>query len=233
MEEHRTIFTADVEDYSGRNGHNQAKLQEALVGALDYAGRSAKLDPDEWKRQRQGDSQFVVLPPKTDPVVVLGPFVKALARFLRKQQTAAFRIRVRLAVHEGPIRLDGANGYPGDHAVQPARLVDARPLRDALAACPEACLGVIVSDRVFADYVGQRPNSPRRDQFRRVDVKEKKQRYVGYIHIPGHNVHALDLSPAEPVQPDVKHPAPVVNVSGAGANVAMYGSQTNHQTFER
>ncbi len=233
MEEHRTMFVADVEDYSSRNGHNQAKLQAALVGALDYAGRAANLDPLDWDRQKQGDGQFVVFPPKTDPVIVIGPFVKALAKFLRKQQTATLRIRVRLAIHEGPIRLDGANGYPGDHAVQPARLVSAQPLRDALATCPEACLGVIVSDRVFADYIGQRPNSPRRDRFRRVDVEEKKQRYVGYIHIPGHNVHALDLPPAAPVRPDVKHPAPVVNVSGTGANVAMYGPQTNHQTFGR
>ncbi|MGI5268423.1 hypothetical protein ACQEUU_04675 [Nonomuraea sp. CA-218870] len=233
MEEHRIMLVADVEDYSSRNGHDQAKLQAALVGALDHAGRAAKLGILGWDRQKQGDGQFVVLPPRTDPVSVLSPFVKALSKYLRHKQTATFRIRVRLAIHEGPIQLDGANGYPGDHAVQPNRMVGAQPLRAALAACPEAYLGVIVSERIFTDYIGQRPGSPRRDRFRRVDVEEKKNRYVGYIHVPGHNVHAVDISSTIPPGPDIERTLPVLNISGAGANVAMYGDQTNHQTFGR
>jgi hypothetical protein len=233
MEEHRIMLVADVEDYSSRNGHDQAKLQATLVDALDYAGRSANLEILDWDRQKQGDGQFVILPPKTDPVAVLRPFVKALSKYLRHKQTATFRIRVRLAIHEGPIQLDGANGYPGDHAVQPNRLVGAQPLRAALAACPQAYLGVIVSERVFMDYIGQRPGSPRRDRFRRVDVEEKKNRYVGYIHVPGHNVHAVDISPTVPPRPDIERTAQALNISGAGANVAMYGDQTNHQTFGR
>ncbi|MER7504815.1 hypothetical protein AB0L05_29035 [Nonomuraea pusilla] len=232
MEEHRVILAADVEDYTGRNRHDQGRLQAALVGALDIAGTAAQLRVADWDRQKQGDGQYVVLPAGTDPATVLGPFVKALSKHLRKQQTATFRIRVRLAVHEGLLSLDGANGYPGDHGVQPSRLVDAQPLRDALASCPEAALGVIVSERVFNDHIGQRPGSPRRDQFRRVDFEAKNRPYVGYIRVPGHNVHALAL-PSAAAQPDPRPPASGLNITGMGSNVAVNGPQTNHQTFGR
>lgn len=231
MEEHRLILVTDVEDYSSSPGEGQFGLQLALVRSLDRAAGAARLGTLGWDRQKQGDGQYVVLPARTDPLAILGPFVTGLAEAVRAAWTAEFRMRLRLAVHEGPIRLDGANGYPGDHAVQPARLVGARPLRAAMAACPEACLGVIVSDRVYVDYVGQRPGGPPRDQFRRVEVAEKKQHYVAHIHLPGHNAHALDLgsgpSPA-PDGPDVTY-----RISGTGNNVATYGDQTNHQTFGR
>ncbi|GLW07857.1 hypothetical protein Misp01_29870 [Microtetraspora sp. NBRC 13810] len=239
MEQHRTILVADVEKYSRRNGDDQAKLQSALVESLDQGAEAAKLATFEWDRQKQGDGQFVVLPARTDPMTVLGPFVTALSKSLLVRQTATFRIRVRLSIHEGPIRLDGVNGFPGDHAVEPARLVGAQPLRRALAARPEACLGVIISERFFKDYVGQRPGGPPRDQFRRVDLVEKDKPYVAYIHLPGHNVHALDLSPTSPAAPtspdrsDGDRDGPVYYVSGAGSNVATYGAQTNHQNFGR
>lgn len=236
MEEHRMMLVVDVEDYSSRNGDDQARLQFALVRSLDHAAGAAGLGTLDWERQKQGDGQFVLLPARTDPITVLGRFVAALSECLIALQTATFRMRLRLSVHEGPVRVDGANGYPGDHAVQVARLVGARALRDALAARPEACLGVIISDRIFADYIGQRAGGPPRDQFRRVDVKEKKNAYVAYIHLPGHNVHALDLAPSAPavVTPgEAAHSGVAYTINGTGINVATYGDQTNHQSFGR
>lgn len=229
--EHRMMLGTDIERYSDRNGSDQNRLQWALVSSLTQAATAAKLAFPEWECQPQGDGQFVVLPVSTDRYAVLGAFITALAEAVAAQQTATFRVRMRLSVHEGPIQLDGPNGYPGDHAVQTNRLVGAQSLRAALAARPEAWLGVIISDRVFADYVGQRPGGPPRDQFRRVDVAEKNQRYVAYLHLPGHNVHALDLASAPPANPPGGAAGPVYNFSGTGSNVAVHGDQTNHQTF--
>jgi hypothetical protein len=229
MDEQRMLLGTDIEDYSSRNRADQARLQLALVEAVERAAMETGLALPQWERQPQGDGEFAVLPPGVRRESVVGPFVEALALAMNDAQTAQLRMRVRLSIHEGPVR-QGANGVPGDHAVAVGRLVGADPLREAMAACPEALLGVIVSQRVYEDCVGQgERGSPPRDRFKEVQVLAKKQKYTAYIHLPGHNVHALEL-PEPPATPVTQ--GPVFNVSGMGANVA-HGDQTIRQKFAR
>jgi hypothetical protein len=109
---------------------------------------------------------------------------------LREESTWT-RMRLRLAVHAGPMYVDGATGWPGQHAVQPSRLRDSKSVRTALATCSAADLAVIVSADIFRDYVVQGPGDPRPTEFRPVRVVEKKQSYTAYLHLPGHDVKAL------------------------------------------
>lgn len=189
--EYRLMITSDIEDYGGRRDGDQVKLQKTLIRVLDLAAGAAGLALLEWKRQPQGDGEFTVLPPGTDTTAVLGPFVTALAQGIEAVNRGRFRTRLRLAVHGGHIHVDGAAGSPGGHAVQSGRLVGADPLRAAMSACPEANLGVIVSDRIFEDFVGQGYGGPSPEDFRHVQVKAKSQQYRAYVHLPGHNVHRL------------------------------------------
>ncbi|MFB9893368.1 hypothetical protein [Planobispora takensis] len=216
---HRVMIATDIEDYSSRNRDDQATLQRDLVRALDHAAGLARLGLLDWRRQEQGDGQFVVLPPGTDAVTVLTSFVTELNEVLTGYNSAMSRMRMRLSVHEGPVVLDGANGVPGAHAVQTNRLVNAAALKAAMKARQEANLGVIVSDRMFEDYVGQCHGGPSKDDFRRVEVAEKKERYIAHIHLPGHNVHALGnlIGPGEPAP---QGQPPTVPAS-AGRDLAM------------
>ncbi|ACZ89589.1 hypothetical protein [Streptosporangium roseum] len=222
--EHRVMLCSDIEDYTSRNRGEQATLQRDLVRALDHAGGLARLGLLDWRRQEQGDGQFVVLPQGVQPIAVLRVFVAELGEVLAGYNTLASRMRLRLSIHEGPILLDGANGVPGAHAVQTNRLVNAAALKAAMRARPGANLGVIVSDRIFEDYVGQSDAGPSKDDFRRVEVAEKKERYVAHIHLPGHNVHALgDLT--DPGAPDPEPGTPAEGSGGtsiaAGRDLAM------------
>ncbi|MET9068020.1 hypothetical protein ACWDR1_30780 [Streptosporangium sandarakinum] len=198
--EHRLMITSDVEDYGGRNDGDQVRLQRTLMGVLDVAAVTAGLEPAGWKRQPQGDGEFTVLPPGTDVLTVLGSFVTALAENITSvNRGRLFRMRMRLAVHHGPIHVDGAAGSPGGHAVQSGRMVGADALRAAMAACPEADLGVIVSERVFDDYIGQGYGGPSAEEFRLVRARDKTDEYRAYLHLPGHNVHRLrELDPYDP-----------------------------------
>ncbi|GIH76503.1 hypothetical protein [Planobispora longispora] len=240
--EHRIMIAADIEDYSSRNRDSQATLQRDLVRALDHAATLAQLGTLDWRRQEQGDGQFVVLPPGTGAVTVLTSFVTELNEVLAGYNSATSRMRMRLSVHEGPVVVDGANGFPGAHAVQVNRLVNAAALKAAMRARPEADLGVIISDRTFEDYVGQSRGGPSKDDFRRVKVAEKKERYIAHIHLPGHNVHALGALPgsAEPAGPgspraaeDAGAPAGhVFRLTGKGANANVSGrDQTINQRY--
>ncbi|WP_433514728.1 hypothetical protein ACQP2T_03385 [Nonomuraea sp. CA-143628] len=220
--EYRAMLTYDIEDYSGRNNTEQHVLQSAMIRLLDLAAGAAGLGLLDWKRQPQGDGEFVVLPSSIHPARLLGPFTDALREAVDAHNDTASqpRLRLRLAIHAGPIHVDGPAGSPGRHAVASGRLVNADALRAALRTVKDANLGVIVSDTFYADYVGQGYGGPSADDFRRVRAKVKQQEYTAYIHLPGHNVHAirgLEEFDVEAGPEDESRPGPTaggVNVRG-------------------
>ncbi|HEY8482019.1 MAG TPA: hypothetical protein VIL71_19505 [Spirillospora sp.] len=188
--EYRVLFTVDIEDYSSRKDAEQRTLQTALDRALDDAADRARLDRRAWRRQYTGDGVNVTLPRGADVGRLMDEFVRELDAGLaaynrRRAEETWTRLRVRMAVHVGLIHLDGAMGWPGRHAVQPARLRDSEPLRAAMRARPEADLGVIVSSEIYNDYISQGPGRPQATEFQAVRVEVKKQRYTAYLYMPG------------------------------------------------
>lgn len=187
--EYRVLFTVDIEDYSSRNDAEQRTLQSALGRMLDDAADTARLDRHAWHRQDGGDGVYVILPRGADVGRLMNEFVRELDADLgaynrRRAEETWSRLRVRMAVHVGPVYLDGAMGWPGRHAVQPARLRDSEPLRAAMRALPHADLGVIVSSEIYRDYISQGPGRPRPTEFRAVRVVMKKQSYLAYLYVP-------------------------------------------------
>ncbi|GAA1007290.1 hypothetical protein Aple_017780 [Acrocarpospora pleiomorpha] len=228
--EYRAMLSYDIESYSTRNNADQYALQAAMIRLLDLAAGAAGLGLLDWKRQPQGDGEFVVLPSTLHPARLTGSFADALRQALDDYNASSEpRLRLRLAVHAGPIHVDGPAGSPGRHAVASGRLVDAGPLRAALLAVQEANLGIVVSDDFYRDYVGQGYDGPPPDQFRRVVVKVKQQEYTAHIYLPGHNVHAIGELETPPEEADDQPQRPgqvtvggdwyggnVVNTSGEG-----------------
>jgi hypothetical protein len=191
--EYRAMLSYDIESYSTRNNADQYALQAAMIRLLDLAAGAAGLGLLDWKRQPQGDGEFVVLPDTIHPARLTGAFADALRAALDDYNASSGpRLRLRLAVHAGPLHVDGPAGSPGRHAVASGRLVDAGPLRAALRVIQEASLGIVVSEEFYRDYVGQGYGGPEPDRFRHVVVKVKQQQYDAYVYLPGHDVHAID-----------------------------------------
>ncbi|MFB9966288.1 hypothetical protein [Sinosporangium siamense] len=189
--EHRLMINSDIEKYGSRRDADHVRLQEMLMRALDMAALTAGLTTLEWKRQPQGDGEFTVLPPNTSATAVLGDFLTALTRGIDVFNQGPLRMRLRLAVNCGPIHVVGAAGSPGRHATASGRLLDSDALRTAMRACPRANLGVIVSDRIYDDFIGQGYGGPSPEDFRHVHVRNKTFEGQAYVLLPGHNVHRL------------------------------------------
>ncbi|WP_433472726.1 hypothetical protein ACQPZP_28100 [Spirillospora sp. CA-142024] len=202
--EYRVLFTVDIEDYSSRTDAEQRTLQAALGRILDDAADVARLNRRAWQRQDGGDGVYVVLPAGTDTGPLMDVFVReldaALGSYNRRQAEETWtRLRLRMAVHIGPLHLDGATGWPGQHAVQPARLRDSDPLRVAMRELPEADLGIIASSDIYRDYITQGPGHPRPTLFRPVCVAVKKQVYRAYLYVPRFDLATVTaLGPYDP-----------------------------------
>ncbi|MGW0801556.1 hypothetical protein [Nonomuraea sp. NPDC002799] len=205
--DYRVLLTADIENYGGRTDAQQRTLQSGLICAIETAADRVRLDRESWSCQVGGDSLTAVLPAEPGPLVtiplLLDPFLTELdaaiaAHNSRRADPTWARMRIRLAVHVGPLQLDGAAGWPGQHAVQPARLRDSAPIRTALDTFRDADLALIVSREVFRDYVSQGPGRPRPSEFLEVAVAEKKQEYPAYLYVPHFDVHDMEIPESPP-----------------------------------
>jgi hypothetical protein len=205
--ERRVLVCVDMERYSRRDNVLQHRAQAALTEILAAASEEAGLRRAEWRIQQAGDGEFSVLPAGTSERRVVAGLPANLDRLLRSHNRGLApeaRVRLRVAVHQGLVHLDGSNGVPGDDAVEVCRLADASELKEALRLAPGADVALIVSDVVYRDVVlNYRDLRP--DLFVRVaaSVTGKAFRARAWIHVPGENMSRMaDASSEAPKRPD-------------------------------
>ncbi|MEV0199087.1 hypothetical protein [Nonomuraea sp. NPDC050691] len=230
MHDYRVLLTADIENYGGRTDAQQRTLQSGLIGAIETAADRVHLNRESWSLQVGGDSLTAVFPAEPGPLVtiplLLDQFLTELdmaiaAHNSRRGDPTWARMRIRLAIHVGPLQLDGAAGWAGQHAVQPARMRDSAPIRAALDTFRDADLALIISREVFRDYVSQGPGRPRPSEFLEVAVAEKRQEYPAYLYVPHFDVH--DMEVPEPPPSRKNDPSPPSPRSGSITNKAKRG----------
>lgn len=211
----RPMLSVDIEDYGGRNTAQQHEAQRGLYHVLHTAAHGAGFTLDEWTVQWSGDGGFAVLPGQTPVRALAETFVQELdvalaTRNGRPCPAPWTRLRLRLALHEGPVRTDGPTGVPGPPAVQVNRLVDADAARTALAGCQGANLTVIVSERVFDDYLTDGYGRLSPAEFRQVRVRGKREEtYLAYLYVPGCDLYAVPaLDPFDPAARNEAAPTP-------------------------
>jgi hypothetical protein len=186
------------------------RLYELLRGALEDSGVS-------WTacyHEDRGDGVLVIVPPDIPTLPVADPFAAILTAALRRHNRragAAVRIRLRAALHVGPVTRD-AEGLNSDAIIHAARMLDAPPLRSALNTT-DADLAFVASAHVYDTVIRGDAGLLDPGAFREVAFTVKEASITAWLYVPG----APALIP--------KHPAPrpegtgthfhgTVNVSG-------------------
>jgi hypothetical protein len=200
----RVLVAADLESYSRRNNVLQHDAQAVFRQLMEEAAAAAGLNRVDWVIQQGGDGELAVLPPGTSERTVaarLAPIVDHLLRAHNQRLAPAARIRLRLAVHQGLVHLDGANGFPSEAAVHVCRLVDSPQLKTALRAFPAANVALIVSDSLYREVITHYRDL-RPDQFAEVvaEIPEKDFTATAWIYVPGENAATATLATAKPAQ---------------------------------
>ncbi|RUL91192.1 hypothetical protein [Verrucosispora sp. FIM060022] len=176
--ERRLLVCVDMERYSRRGNVQQYEAQQDFHRLLREAADGVGMDRVGWATQQAGDGELAVLPREIPEARVIGRFLPELNRRLRQYNASRLpvaRIRLRVAVHQGMVHLDGANGFPGQAVVMVSRLCDATPVRRALAAFPDAGVALVVSSDIYRDVVTEYPEEIRPDRFRRIEVVQPEK----------------------------------------------------------
>jgi hypothetical protein len=236
--ERRVVVSIDMESYSKRNNTLQHRAQDAFKQIMQDATEEAGLDRTDWLTQQGGDGELGILPSGTRERAVLG-LVSVLDRMLREYNQGLVpeaRVRLRVAVHQGLVHLDGANGYPGQPIVEVSRLVDAPQLKEALRAFPGANVALIVSESIYREVVEQYGDL-RPEQFARVTaaIPEKSFTAQAWIYIPGENAATRSGSSAQPIEEPARQsmPAAPPGDSQVFNGITSYGPAAfgNHNTL--
>jgi hypothetical protein len=179
-------LSVDVQGYGGHDDIRQAEIQRDLIGLLDRAADRAGLDRRRWIRQPKGDEELALIPATEPSGQVVGDFCLELAAALWRYNAArdrTARMRLRLALDEGPVDRS-VNGFVGRAVVGVSRLVNAQPLRQALAWADRADLAVMLSDGVHRDWVRSGRSSVRPERCRLTRVVEKEYVADAWLWLP-------------------------------------------------
>ncbi|MEU0280215.1 hypothetical protein ACIOGX_19450 [Streptomyces sp. NPDC088147] len=181
-----TCIAVDAQGYGSNNDRRQSEIQHDLPRLLDRAARRAGLDRAEWQIQRKGDEQLAVRPLDGKEPRLVDDYIRQLVAELREynaQRVPEARMRLRAVIHQGLVEL-ADNGFAGTAVVATARLLNARPLYDALAAHPGADLALLLSDDVFRSTVAGRHTTLTPEDFTRVTVQVKEYEATAWLRVP-------------------------------------------------
>jgi hypothetical protein len=157
-------------------------LYEILWEALEGSGI-----PWDWcHHEDRGDGALVIAPPDIAAHGIVNPLPERLRDLIRlhnRMSCPAARIQVRAAAHIGHVYRDD-HGLVGDDINLLFRMLDAKPLRDALAGS-DAELALAISGSMYHNVVRRHPALTSPALFRNVSTRVKGTRVNAWIHVPG------------------------------------------------
>ena len=188
---HRTIVVVDIAKSTHPTRTNDDRL---VIRAAMYNALATAFGRDDWPRCRwedRGDGVLILVPPEIPKARLVtglpGRLESALAEHNAamakrdRDRAAATQVRLRVAVHAGEVTFDqhGVVGAAIDHTF---RLVDAQPLRSALASSLDSCV-LMVSDWFYSDVVYHHHDA-RPGSYRHVGCEAKDTELSAWLRVP-------------------------------------------------
>lgn len=195
-----SVLFCDVAGFGdpSRDDADRRVVRETTYGILLTALESSGVPASECHREDRGDGALVVVSPAVPTASLIDPLAQHLAVALRlhnHRASAAVRIRLRVALHVGPITPD-AEGLGGQVIIRTARLLEAPALKTALAD-RGADLGFIVSPFVYDAFVSHLHGVMDPRAFERVTVQVKETTTEAWMYLTG-----TSAAPAAASAPD-------------------------------
>ncbi|WKX73167.1 hypothetical protein [Streptomyces sp. XD-27] len=231
--EYRALLAVDIEHSAGRGNVAFQQIRGVLSAALRESFEESGIDWEACLRDSLGDGIRVAAPAGVRKTRLIHPLVHELEVRLRahnRNAGPATRIRVRIALHAGDVCLGPGGEFTGRPLEVLARLLDAAPLRDALAAAPETVPAALLVSRHFYDetvrhgYPGIDP-----DTFRKITVTEKEYTADAWLHLTGYA--AVPPAPAPGGDPGQRAPGHSKMVNKASGNGVVYATQNGTQNI--
>jgi hypothetical protein len=198
------IFAVDIADFtgSGRDSEIRLYLRRSLYHILQDAFEGSGLSWAECYHEDRGDGVLIVVPPHIPAYGLIDPLPERLRGLIRRHNRVSresAQMQLRAAASIGTVDRDD-HGFVGDDINLLFRMLDARPLRRALAGTG-AELALAVSRFVHDNLIIQHPSLIDPALFQPLKTREKRTRIHAWIYVPGQQppypLHTLAAAPAQ------------------------------------
>ena len=146
--------------------------------------RDAGIGWAECHTEDRGDGVLVVVPATVPTRLIVDPVLDSLAKGLRRhnrRSAEAVRVRLRVALHVGPVIAD-EKGVSGQAIIHTARLLEAPVLKERIARTG-ACLGFITSVFVYEEVIRNDPGDVDPARYRKVGYRLKESDITAWMHL--------------------------------------------------
>ncbi|GAA4053968.1 cyclic nucleotide-binding domain-containing protein [Actinomadura miaoliensis] len=183
-----TILFADIAGFADadRTDDDRLVIRRVMWDLLREALEQSNVPWDACHREDRGDGALIVVPPEIPTAAVVDPMLARLAAGLRRHNrssVAARTLRLRLALHIGPLTLD-QHGVTGSAVVHTARLLDV-PAFKQWQDETQADLAFISSPPVYESVIAHGPGLINPSAYQRVHSKVKDQQLTGWMYLSG------------------------------------------------
>ena len=181
-----SIFLADISGFGrrDRNDDDRRKIRNTVYAFLQEACANSEVPWPDCHREDRGDGALIIVPPSTPTRSVVDPLLACLAAALEQyncQATSATRIRLRVALHVGPV-VSEPQGVSGEAIILASRIIEAAKLKKELARTG-AQLGVIVSPFVYESVIKHSPGSVDPNQYRQLRFRVKESNLAAWMYL--------------------------------------------------
>lgn len=177
-----TIVMTDIAGFNApvRTASDRVLIQHTSLTMTRDAFVRAHIPWDKCHLRDQGDGLLIVVPPTIPPATVMSALASLGAELRSYNRRAADPVQIRLkaAVHAGPVTTYDGFGLAGEPLVHAARLLDAAKLKQAMADTG-ALLGVIASAHMYDTVIKDLDV----EGFHKVRCKVKESRLVAWIQL--------------------------------------------------
>lgn len=185
---HRAILVVDVEGFNdqARTNLDQVRVRAALYQALRQAFDESGTPWDRSHFEDRGDGAFFLIHPDVPKALLSGALTSALAKALAEHNRTSgpgTKIRLRMVLHAGEVHHD-EHGVAGAALNYAFRLLDAQPVKSALAASP-GNLALVASEWFFEEVIRHDPGSEP-GRYRRIAVSVKETSTTALLSLPDH-----------------------------------------------
>jgi hypothetical protein len=200
------MFAVDIADFTRQDRDDDVRMfmHEELYRILERAFDGSGTPWTACFREDRGDGALVVVPPGIPATGIIDPLPERLRSLIRRHNhvsSAAAHIQLRVAAHLGPVDHDG-HGFVGTDVDLLFRMLDARPLKSALASTG-ADMALIVSDYVYRNIVSRHPSLVSPAAFWPVRFQVKRTRARAWTYVPGAQPSSTAVVPHLVPQNDV------------------------------
>lgn len=179
------MFAVDIAGYTDRDEEIQLHLRRALYEILRAAFGASGMPWERCQPHDRGDGALIILPPGTSMHSLIVPLPGQLRNQLRIHNrivTEPARMQLRAAIHIGSVYRDDY-GFAGEDVNLLCRMLDAQPLRRALADSG-ADLALIVSAQFYETVIHRHPSFTDPTAFRPFRTLVKRTRVHAWVHVP-------------------------------------------------